>query len=108
MLSSMSVFMSLFLYTAPDQTPHQFLNITVSRTHDNHGLVVQWYPTHGPQPGTTFSYYQVQYRMTVEQREEEGEGEGEVVQVDAIQNWVFVDDLENAQGYEVSVIDVAE
>lgn len=78
------------------------MNITVSRTHDNNGLVVQWYHIHSPQPGTIFSYYEVQYHMgKLGDGEEE---EGEIVKVNAIQNWLFVDDLKNAHDYEVSIL----
>ena len=80
---------------APQRSPLEFLNVTVSRTHQNRGLVIQWLPTLPPPPGTIFAYYQVQYRMVGER------GEGLLAQVDAGQSWVFVDKLENAQNYEV-------
>ena len=83
---------------APQQSPLEFLNITVSRTHQNSGLVVQWVITHDPPPGTVFTYYQARHRRS---GEGEGEGEGELVRVNANQRWIFVDDLENAQDYEV-------
>ena len=84
----------MYISTAPQQSPLEFLNITVSRTHLNRDLVVQWYPTHPPSPGTVFIYYQVRHRRR-------GEGGGEVVQVSASQRWAFVEGLENAQDFEV-------
>ena len=88
--------MHIFTYSlcaAPDISPLEFLNVTVSRTHQNRGLVVQWLPTLPPPPGTVITHYQVEYRSP--------EGEGGVAQVDSAQSWVFVDELEDAQNYEV-------
>lgn len=87
------------MYTAPQQSPLEFLNITVSRTHQNHGLVVQWNLTLSPPPGTIFAYYQIQY-----QAETVGGGEMKEVQVEANERWVFVDNLEDAQAYEVHYV----
>lgn len=84
------------MYTAPQKSPLEFLNVTVSRTHQNHGLVVQWNLTLSPPPGTIFAYYQIQYQVP---GREAAEVKG--VQVEANHRWVFVDDLEDAQSYEV-------
>lgn len=81
------------MHIAPRQSPSEFLNITVSRTHQNTGLVVQWSLTVPPPPGTIFTYYQIQYRTAGREPEEE--------QVEASQRWLFVDKLDDAQGYEV-------
>ena len=78
--------------TAPQKCP---LNITVSYTPVNQELVVQWYPTLPPPPGTLFAYYQVQYRTIGE------EGEGLTETVDAGQSRVIINQLENAHNYEV-------
>ncbi|CAI8029257.1 hypothetical protein GBAR_LOCUS16628 [Geodia barretti] len=58
-------------------------------------LVVQWYPTLPPPPGTVFAYYQVQYRTIGE------EGEGLTETVDAGQSRVIINQLENAHNYEI-------
>ena len=87
----------LLTYAAPQRSPLDFLNVTVSRTHQNRGLVIQWDPTPlPPPPGTVFAYYQVQYRMVGE------EGDGEASMVGAEQSWIYIDMLENAHNFEVS------
>lgn len=91
-----------FMYTAPQQSPLEFLNVTVSRTHQNHGLVVQWNLTVLPPQGTIFAYYQIQYQVAG--REAVGGGEVKAVQVEANERWVFVNDLEDAQAYEVHCV----
>lgn len=71
--------------------------MTVSRTHQNRGLVIQWNPTPlPPPPGTVFAYYQVQYRRVGE------EGDGLVSMVGAEQSLIYIDMLENAHNFEVS------
>ena len=87
---------------APQVSPLEFLNITVSRTHQNSGLVVQWNVTHPPLPGTVITHYRVQYR-TIDGVDGGGgvNEEGYIVQVDASQGWILVNELEDAQGYEV-------
>ena len=84
------------LSPAPQQSPLEFLNITVSRTHQNSGLVIQWNLTHTPLTGTVITHYRIEYRIV-----DKVEGEDNMVQVDASQGWVFVDELEDAQSYEV-------
>jgi hypothetical protein len=87
---------------APQVSPLEFLNITVSRTHQNSGLVVQWNVTHPPLPGTVITHYRVQYR-TIDGVDGGGgvNEEGYIVQVDASQGWILVNELEDAQGYEI-------
>ena len=96
-----SLSQSLFVphSTAPQESPEKFLNITVSRTHQNTGLVIQWTLTLPLAPGTSLTHYQLQYRKATG----EGEGAGEMVEVESDQRWAFVDGLDDARNYEVCI-----
>ena len=101
-----SLSQSLFVphSTAPQQSPEKFLNITVSRTHQNTGLVIQWTLTLPLPPGTSLTHYQLQYRKATGEGEKgEGEGAGEMVEVESDQRWAFVDGLDDARSYEVCI-----
>ena len=64
--------------------------------------MIQWNLTHPPLPGTVITHYRIQYRLV--DKVEEGDKEGNIEQVDASQGWVFVDELEDAQSYEVCIM----
>ena len=100
LLFSLAVYNLCSLYipiTAPDRSPVEFINISVSRTERNQGLVIHWNSIILPPPGTIFSFLEIQYRTI-------GKWEEVTEEVGARQSRVYFNHLENAHNFEVAPI----